>query len=118
MHDLEEQYTLTNNDRSKEAINKGQEECIRWLGMQDSILKQKAKINWFEEGYPNTKYSTVLSKRERGGCNCLGSRIIETNGFKKMTRLTKQIFIILNNFSISITNSRIRIFLNTFPNTS
>ncbi|OIT39191.1 hypothetical protein A4A49_52057 [Nicotiana attenuata] len=37
------------------------------MGMQDATLKQKAKVNWFEEGDSNTKYfhSTIKDIRRR-----------------------------------------------------
>lgn len=67
MQDLEEHDTFTNNDQSREALNKGQAKYIWWLGMQNSILKQKAKIKWFEEGDSNPKYlhSVIRDRKSR-----------------------------------------------------
>ncbi|OIT39781.1 hypothetical protein A4A49_61719, partial [Nicotiana attenuata] len=42
-----------------------QAEYIKWMTMQDSILKQKANIKWFEEGDSNTKYFHSLIRERR-----------------------------------------------------
>ncbi|XP_019260352.1 PREDICTED: uncharacterized protein LOC109238375 [Nicotiana attenuata] len=67
MNDLEELDLQNNSDLSREELNKGQAEYINWMTMQDSILKQKANIKWFEEGDFNTKYfhSLIREKRRR-----------------------------------------------------
>ncbi|XP_060190441.1 uncharacterized protein LOC132619606 [Lycium barbarum] len=53
---LEEEYGADDSDTNRQALYKAQAEYIKWLKMQDSILKQKARIKWFEEGDSNTKY--------------------------------------------------------------
>ncbi|OIT33861.1 hypothetical protein A4A49_52065 [Nicotiana attenuata] len=67
MKDLEQSDLKNNNDITRTELNKGQAEYIRWMGMQDDILKQKARVNWFEEGDANTKYfhSTIRDRRRR-----------------------------------------------------
>ncbi|XP_016501467.1 uncharacterized protein LOC107819831 [Nicotiana tabacum] len=67
MQDLEKSDLNNSNDHSRIELNKGQVEYIRWMGMQDAILRQKAKVNWFEEGGANTKYfhSTIRDRRRR-----------------------------------------------------
>lgn len=51
---LEEQDIIHNLEHCKSELNKGLK-YIRWLGLQESLLKQKAKINWFQEGDYNSK---------------------------------------------------------------
>lgn len=45
MHNLEELDLLDNNDQSREDLNKGQVEYIRWIGIHEALLKQKSQIN-------------------------------------------------------------------------
>ncbi|OIT35442.1 hypothetical protein A4A49_24660 [Nicotiana attenuata] len=67
MRDLEQSDLTNSNDISRTELNKGQAEYIRWMGIQDDILRQKARVNWFEEGDANTKYfnSTIRYRRRR-----------------------------------------------------
>nr|XP_009768439.1 PREDICTED: uncharacterized protein LOC104219445 [Nicotiana sylvestris] len=67
MKDLEQSDILNNNNITRTKLNKGQDEYIRWMGMPDDILRQKARVNWFEEGDANTKYfhSTIRDRRRR-----------------------------------------------------
>ncbi|OIT19261.1 hypothetical protein A4A49_41856 [Nicotiana attenuata] len=54
---LEKIDTLNDTDQSREELNKGQAEYIKWLGMKDVILRQKAQQKWYEEGDSNTDTS-------------------------------------------------------------
>ncbi|XP_070014749.1 uncharacterized protein [Nicotiana sylvestris] len=65
MVNLEEIDTLNNTDQSREELNKGQAKCIKWLGMQNAILRQKAQQKWYEEGDINTKYFHSLIRNRR-----------------------------------------------------
>ncbi|XP_019252901.1 PREDICTED: uncharacterized protein LOC109231716 [Nicotiana attenuata] len=66
MQELEELDLLNNNAPSREELNKGHVEYIRWMGMQDTLLKQKAKSRWFEDGDSNTTYfHSVIRDRRR-----------------------------------------------------
>ncbi|XP_019233156.1 PREDICTED: uncharacterized protein LOC109213783 [Nicotiana attenuata] len=67
MKDLQQRDLMNNNDITRTEQNKGQAEYIRWMGMQDEILRQKARVNWFEEGDANTKYfnRTIKDGRRR-----------------------------------------------------
>ena len=47
---LEEQDTLNNNEQSRKDLNREQVEYVKWLGMQDDLLKQQARINWSKKG--------------------------------------------------------------------
>ncbi|XP_060210726.1 uncharacterized protein LOC132637688 [Lycium barbarum] len=66
LHHLEEQDINQNSDLSREELNKGQAEYTRWMGLQESLLKQKSLVDWFEEGDCNTRYfHSVIRERRR-----------------------------------------------------
>lgn len=63
---LEDEDLNNNNSQSKKELNKGYAKYTRWLGLQDSLLKQKAQIKWFKEEDFNTKYfHNILRDRRR-----------------------------------------------------
>ncbi|OIT21155.1 putative ribonuclease h protein [Nicotiana attenuata] len=64
---LEQEYEINNNDVNRQNLYKAQAEYTRWLEIQESILKQKARIKWAEEGDSNSKYfhSVIKEKRRR-----------------------------------------------------
>ncbi|XP_060195451.1 uncharacterized protein LOC132624737 [Lycium barbarum] len=63
---LENLDIMNNSDHSREDLNKGYAEYVKWLSLQDSLLKQKAKLSWFKDGEKNTKYfHSVLRFRRR-----------------------------------------------------
>lgn len=64
---LEELDIMNNTEQGREDLNKGYAEYTRWLNMQDSMLKQKTKLQWFKDGDKNTKYfhSVLRSRRRR-----------------------------------------------------
>lgn len=63
---IREEVDLNNNDdQSREDLNKTQAEYMKWLAMQESLLKQKSQINWFEEGDLNTRYFHYTIKDRR-----------------------------------------------------
>ncbi|XP_060200547.1 uncharacterized protein LOC132628799 [Lycium barbarum] len=49
MQFLEDKDMELRTDDSREDLNKGHAEYIYWLNKQDSILKQKSQVRWFEE---------------------------------------------------------------------
>ncbi|XP_019241015.1 PREDICTED: uncharacterized protein LOC109221003 [Nicotiana attenuata] len=62
----EEAYDLDDSEENRQELHKSQAEYIRWLKMQDSILKQKARVKWAEEGDTNSKYfHSVIRERRR-----------------------------------------------------
>ncbi|XP_059295379.1 uncharacterized protein LOC132048699 [Lycium ferocissimum] len=65
MHDLENLDSSINTEQTREDLNKGNAEYIRWLDMQDKLLKQKAHIKWTEEGDRNSKYFHCLIRDRR-----------------------------------------------------
>ncbi|XP_075103911.1 uncharacterized protein LOC142178420 [Nicotiana tabacum] len=56
VHILEELDIINNNEQGREELNKVHVEYIRWLIMQESLLRQKAQIKWFQESEYNSKY--------------------------------------------------------------
>ncbi|XP_059285096.1 uncharacterized protein LOC132038443 [Lycium ferocissimum] len=65
--DAETAYLNSDADADRMLLNKTKAEYIKWLKMEDSILRQKARIKWAEEGDSNTKYfhSTIKARRRR-----------------------------------------------------
>lgn len=56
-----------NTEQGREELNKGHAEYIKWLGMQESLLRQKTQIRWFKDGDCNSKYfhSVLRNKRKK-----------------------------------------------------
>ncbi|WMV54211.1 hypothetical protein MTR67_047596 [Solanum verrucosum] len=52
---------------SREDLNREHTKYVKWLGMQDALLKQKTRINWFKDGDYNSKYfhSVLRDRRKR-----------------------------------------------------
>ncbi|XP_060202921.1 uncharacterized protein LOC132631356 [Lycium barbarum] len=65
--DAETAYLNSDSNTDRTLLNKAKAEYIKWLKMEDSILRQKARIKWAEEGDSNTKYfhSTIKARRRR-----------------------------------------------------
>nr|XP_016458753.1 PREDICTED: uncharacterized protein LOC107782383 [Nicotiana tabacum] len=53
---LEDKDIEDNTEQSREKVNKAHDKYIRCLSIQDSLLKQKYRIKWFEDGNSNTRY--------------------------------------------------------------
>ncbi|XP_060200513.1 uncharacterized protein LOC132628766 [Lycium barbarum] len=47
-------YLALDSDSDGEHFNRSKAEYIRWLKMEDSILRQKARLKWAEDGDSNT----------------------------------------------------------------
>nr|XP_016504508.1 PREDICTED: uncharacterized protein LOC107822473 [Nicotiana tabacum] len=64
---LEELDILNNTEHDREELNKGHAEYVRWMGMQDSLLRQKARIKWFKDRDCNSKFfhNVLRDKRKR-----------------------------------------------------
>nr|XP_009780673.1 PREDICTED: uncharacterized protein LOC104229689 [Nicotiana sylvestris] len=60
-----------NTKKSREEINRAHAEYIRWLSIQDSLLKQKSRIKWFEDGGKNSRYfhCTLREKKRKQQLN-------------------------------------------------
>ncbi|XP_075088349.1 uncharacterized protein LOC142170355 [Nicotiana tabacum] len=52
---LEDKDIENNIEESREEMNRAHVEYIRWLNVQDSLLKQNSRIKWFEDGDKNTR---------------------------------------------------------------
>ncbi|XP_009772930.1 uncharacterized protein [Nicotiana sylvestris] len=78
-----------NSEKSREDVNMAHAQYIRWLSLQESILKQKSQIKWFEEGEKNTRHfhSILIEKRRRQQINRIkNSRGSWIKGDEKITR--------------------------------
>ncbi|XP_060216327.1 uncharacterized protein LOC132643819 [Lycium barbarum] len=63
---LEDLDLNNNSPQDREELNKGYAKYIKWMGLQDSLMKQKARTNWFKEGDCNTNYfHKILRERRR-----------------------------------------------------
>ncbi|XP_060202876.1 uncharacterized protein LOC132631305 [Lycium barbarum] len=63
---LEDMDLQNNTGNDREELNKGYAEYIRWLGLQDNILRQKTQTKWFKEGDYNSRYfHCILRDRRR-----------------------------------------------------
>ncbi|KAG5595668.1 hypothetical protein H5410_036900 [Solanum commersonii] len=43
---MEEQYEINNSDHNRILRHKSQADYIKWLKLQDSIVRQKARVKW------------------------------------------------------------------------
>ncbi|KAK6784339.1 hypothetical protein RDI58_017794 [Solanum bulbocastanum] len=63
---MKEQYEMNNSDHNRILLQKAEADYIKWLKLQDSILRQKARIKWAEKGKTNSKYFySVIRGRKR-----------------------------------------------------
>lgn len=77
---LEQIYEDNNTDSNRQSIHKAQAKYTRWLKMQDSILKQKARIRWVDEGDTNSKYFYSVIKTKKGGHTYIESKTTKAHG--------------------------------------
>lgn len=63
----ETSYLLLDAEADRKNLNRSKAKYIRWLKMEDSILRQKARLKWATDGDSNTKYfhSTIREKRRK-----------------------------------------------------
>ncbi|KAG5585844.1 hypothetical protein H5410_046278 [Solanum commersonii] len=61
----EENLIQEHNDTNKIILHEFNVEYIRFLKIEDSILKQKTQLHWFKEGDCNTKYFHSLIRGRR-----------------------------------------------------
>ena len=55
-----------NTEQGRKDLNEGYDQYLRWMNMQDTMMRQKTQIHWFKDGDKNTKYfHSVLRKRRR-----------------------------------------------------
>ncbi|KAG5599774.1 hypothetical protein H5410_031144 [Solanum commersonii] len=58
---------IQHTEENRAALHEFNDEYIRFLKLEDSILKQKTQLQWFREGDSNTKYfhSLIRGRRRR-----------------------------------------------------
>ncbi|KAK4721510.1 hypothetical protein R3W88_011743 [Solanum pinnatisectum] len=56
-----------NTEEHRAALHSINAEYIRFMKLEDSILRQKTQLQWFKEGDSNSKYFHALIGREGGG---------------------------------------------------
>ncbi|KAH0775105.1 hypothetical protein KY290_012242 [Solanum tuberosum] len=61
----EEELMTNNNEDSRQKLHRMNAKYIRYLKMEESILKQKTQFQWFKEGDANTKYFHALMRGRR-----------------------------------------------------
>ncbi|KAG5585825.1 hypothetical protein H5410_046259 [Solanum commersonii] len=61
----EEKYIQTNSDQDRSFLHALNAEYIRYLKLEESILKQKAQLQLFKEGDANTSYFHALMRGRR-----------------------------------------------------
>ncbi|KAK4706319.1 hypothetical protein R3W88_034128 [Solanum pinnatisectum] len=63
----EQKLIQDQSDTNRTALHEINAEYIRFLKLEDSILKQKTQLQWFKEGDANTKYfhSLIRGRRRR-----------------------------------------------------
>ncbi|KAH0653012.1 hypothetical protein KY289_030690 [Solanum tuberosum] len=52
---MEKQYEMNNPDHNRILFHKYHTDYIKWLKLQDSILRQKARVKWADKGETNSK---------------------------------------------------------------
>lgn len=81
---------IHNSEENRNYIQKLNIEYIRYLKLEESILKQKSQLHWFKEGDANTKYFHALLTR---------SRMRKGNRYKEMMLLLR---LLANIYKISL----------------
>lgn len=56
---------ILSNGKTREEVNKARAEYINQLSMQESLLKQKSQVKWFEEGDCNIRYFYRILRERR-----------------------------------------------------
>ncbi|XP_060210339.1 uncharacterized protein LOC132637237 [Lycium barbarum] len=69
--DLEDKMDNDDSEENRKELNRINAEYIKWAGIQDNMLQQKANIQWNEEGDVCTKYffSSIKHKRRKTTLN-------------------------------------------------
>ncbi|XP_015161044.1 uncharacterized protein [Solanum tuberosum] len=61
----EESFIQNNSEENRTALHAINADYIRFLKLEDSILKQKTQLQWFKEGDSNSKYFHSLLRGRR-----------------------------------------------------
>ncbi|XP_060190891.1 uncharacterized protein LOC132620221 [Lycium barbarum] len=63
--DREQKMDNDDSEENRQELNRMNAEYIKWAGLQDNLLQQKANIQWNEEGDSCTKYFFSCIKHKR-----------------------------------------------------
>lgn len=87
---LEEIDIETNSEQSREDVNRAHAEYTRWMSLQESLLKQKTQIKWFEDGDCNTKYFHCILREKKGDDELIESRVVMVGGSGETRRFLRR----------------------------
>lgn len=65
VRNAEEEVINNNSEHSRSNLHCVNAEYIRYLRLEESILKQKTQLQWFREGDANSKYFHALMRGRR-----------------------------------------------------
>ena len=66
VHKAEEEYVIQLNDANRSALHEINAKYIKFLKMEDTIMKQKTQLQWFKDGDTNSKYfHSIIRGRRR-----------------------------------------------------
>ena len=66
MHKAEENYISNQSESNRSFLHEINVKYIKFLKLEDTILKQKTQLHWFKEGDNNSKYfHSVIKGRRR-----------------------------------------------------
>ncbi|XP_070019582.1 uncharacterized protein [Nicotiana sylvestris] len=95
----EEEYENDDLDLNRMALHKAQADYIRWLKTQDSILRQKARVKWAEEGDTNSKYFYNIIKGRRRTAQIFRIKYSEGNWMVDSNYIAQAAIDYFSNFS-------------------
>ncbi|KAG5595684.1 hypothetical protein H5410_036916 [Solanum commersonii] len=74
---MEEQYEMNNSDHNRILLQKSQADYIKWLKLQDSIVRQKARAKWADRRKVKLTPNTSIVSSE-GAKDMLKSLVLRT----------------------------------------
>ena len=66
MHDAKEKYILNQTESNRSNLHELTAQYLKFLKLEDTILKQKTQLQWFKDGDTNSKYfHSIIRGRRR-----------------------------------------------------